>query len=117
MRHNGAGPLASLGFDLETRVAPGRCRTPTADALAIESRFHCDRIGQGGLRVHPGASDRSVLVGRLSSRNPAVQMPPLGTHLVDADAVSLVGAWIDQDLASRTPSAVQAGEAVNRHGK
>jgi hypothetical protein len=53
----------------------------------------------------------------MSSRDPAAQMPPLGTHLVDADALSLVGQWIDQDLASRAPSAVQAGEAVNSHGK
>jgi hypothetical protein len=114
--HNSAGPLASLGLDLETRVAPGRSGSPTAGALACESRFHCDRIGPGALRVQPGAAERSVVLGRLSSRNPSVQMPPLGTHVVDSDAVSLVGAWIDQDLASRTPSAVQAGEAVNRHG-
>jgi hypothetical protein len=115
--HNSAGPLASLRMDLETRVAPGRCSAPRGDALARESLYHCDRAGPGALRVQPGASQRSVLVGRLSSRNPAVQMPPLGTSVVDADAVSLVGAWIDQDLASRTPSAVQAGEAANRHGK
>jgi hypothetical protein len=114
--HNPAGPLASLGLDLETRVAPGRRGSPSAGALACESRFHCAELGDGAYRVRPGASQRSVLLGRLSSRDPSVQMPPLGTRVVDRDAVSLVGAWIDQDLASLTPSAVQAGEAVNRHG-
>ena len=115
--HNTAGPLASLGLDLETRVAPGRCSKPHAAGLACESRFRCDTFGPGSLRVHPGAAERSVLMGRMGSRNPASQMPPLGTRVVDAAAVSLVGAWIDHELASHEPSAVQAGEAGNRHGK
>ena len=46
------------------------------------------------LRVEPGHPERSALLQRLSSRYPALQMPPLGTVLVDDDAVALLKEWI-----------------------
>jgi hypothetical protein len=49
-------------------------------------------------RIVPGDPDRSVLVGRISSRQPFTQMPPLGTRLVDDDAVRLIRDWIAHDL-------------------
>jgi hypothetical protein len=46
------------------------------------------------LRVDPGHPDRSGLMQRVSSRYPALQMPPLGTELVDSDAVAVLHRWI-----------------------
>jgi hypothetical protein len=44
----------------------------------------------------------------MASRNPLVQMPPLGTRIVDEDAVRLIRRWIAEDLAvSMTPVAAR----------
>ncbi|HET7202633.1 MAG TPA: hypothetical protein VFI92_04640 [Steroidobacteraceae bacterium] len=48
--------------------------------------------------VVPGRSAASVLPLRMRSRDPRVQMPPLGTALADRQAVELIERWIDQDL-------------------
>jgi hypothetical protein len=54
------------------------------------------------LRVEPGHPDRSGLMQRVSSRYPALQMPPLGTVLIDDEAVSLLYRWIgERDDPSR----------------
>jgi len=45
--------------------------------------------------IAPGAPDRSVLVIRTGRRD-AVGMPPLASHLVDAEGVQLLRAWITQ---------------------
>ena len=49
--------------------------------------------------VVPGRSGASVLSLRMRSRDPRVQMPPLGTTLADRQAVELIDQWIDHDLA------------------
>jgi hypothetical protein len=48
--------------------------------------------------VVPGRSAASVLSLRMRSRDPRVQMPPLGTALADGQAVDLIDQWIDRDL-------------------
>jgi hypothetical protein len=47
----------------------------------------------------------------MASRNPLVQMPPLGTQLVDEEALRLIKQWIAEDL---TPSASAAGAGVRQ---
>jgi hypothetical protein len=42
------------------------------------------------LRVEPGHPERSGLLQRMASRYAALQMPPLGTELVDRDAVAAI---------------------------
>lgn len=105
--HNDRGPLASLGLqlDLASRGAP-HARTT---ALGVASRY---RPGgrASALRIAPGHAAESVLFERLSSRSAALQMPPLGTHAVDEDAVALVRAWIDSDLAPDGSVAFELGE-------
>ncbi|MET0529679.1 MAG: hypothetical protein ABW003_15340 [Microvirga sp.] len=46
------------------------------------------------LRIEPGRADRSGLMQRIASRYAALQMPPLGTELVDGEAVALIQRWI-----------------------
>ncbi len=72
--HNARGPLADLGFSFEHTTGVQQAadepalRTALARAAAIEKR--------------------------IASRDPLVQMPPLGTKLVDGRAVALVEEWI-----------------------
>lgn len=46
------------------------------------------------LLIAPGEPERSVLLARMQVRG-TNQMPPLGSHLVDANAVALISSWID----------------------
>jgi len=47
------------------------------------------------LRVAPGRPKDSLVLSRMISRQKEVQMPPLGTHTVDAKGVALIQAWIE----------------------
>ncbi len=67
--------------------------------IDVASRFRPHGGAQAPSRiVVPGRSDASVLALRMRSRDPRVQMPPLGTALPDEQAVALIERWIDQDL-------------------
>ncbi len=99
--HNPRGPLASLGlsFDYATRR-----RQPDAlwTAVGASSQFTVPGEAPGSSqRVRPGEPDHSALAVRLSSRDAVLQMPPLGTQLVDDEAVRLVRQWIADDLGTR----------------
>jgi hypothetical protein len=92
--HNTEGPLRNLGLYL-------RHVENSADELALASAV--DRPikkpapGQSKeavLRVEPGHPERSGLAQRMGSRYAALQMPPLGTELVDEQAMELVRQWI-----------------------
>jgi hypothetical protein len=37
-----------------------------------------------------------VLVDRMKSRDPAMQMPPLGTQVVDEEAITLLTRWVGE---------------------
>jgi mono/diheme cytochrome c family protein len=84
--HNSRGELAPLGLHLDNRlVQPGS----PLDSL------------------RPRAE---LLLARMGSREPLTQMPPLGTHLADAQALEFIRAWIREDLGpgERDPNRNQA---------
>jgi hypothetical protein len=71
--------------------------SPAAIVTAVGRPSHFQVPGVK-VRLSPGNPDASVLVARISSRNPVTQMPPLGTHIIDDDAVRLIRKWITDDL-------------------
>jgi hypothetical protein len=79
--HRAAGPLGALDLDL--------ARDAVGTTVGHPSQFHAP-----ALRITPGAPAASVLVERMRARDPITQMPPLGTQLVDDEAVRFVTAWI-----------------------
>jgi len=93
--HNAASPIASLGLSLTVR-ADG---TPEAFASAVEHSSHYRPTGTAiDERIVPGAPERSLLIARVSSRQPALQMPPMDSRLVDEEALDLLKRWIAHDL-------------------
>ena len=44
--------------------------------------------------IAPGLPDSSVLLARVKSRDSTVQMPPIGSHVVDTNGVQLLRSWI-----------------------
>jgi hypothetical protein len=92
--HNSRAKLANLGLFLRQEI-----KTPENDALATTVGRHVKKTAPGQspealLRIDPGHPERSAILERVSSRYPALQMPPLGTVLVDDDAVALLAKWI-----------------------
>jgi len=87
--HNTKGPANTSGLVLTWgEIDPtqmGVCKTPVAAGQ-----------GSGGLRfsIVPGRPDESILVHRMESTTPKVQMPELGRALVHREGVALIREWI-----------------------
>ncbi|MCB9898121.1 MAG: hypothetical protein H6825_08975 [Planctomycetes bacterium] len=99
--HRDDGPLAGLGLTLgaELRDRDGD-HPPRALVTTVgrPSRFRPPGAPSCEARIEPGAPELSTLVERMATRDPLRQMPPLGTHLVDVDALHLIETWIREDL-------------------
>jgi hypothetical protein len=96
--HNARGPLADLGMALDYPLASSTAAPALRTALGTASRFDLPNVAND-VRIAGGDPEHSVLSRRMSSRNPLLQMPPLGTHVADRDALALVSDWIRSDLA------------------
>lgn len=89
--HRGESALASLGMVLASSARPTDPRAAIATTVDQPSRLSPDRM-----RIASGAPERSVVVERMRSRVDAMQMPPLGTQIVDEEGSRLVAAWINE---------------------
>ncbi|MCU9850526.1 hypothetical protein OEZ60_21335 [Defluviimonas sp. WL0024] len=92
--HNSKGPLGRLGLDLRQSVSDPHAR-PLVTTLGQPLKSPPPGLTPGTVsRVEPGRPDLSALPQRMASRWPVLQMPPLGTTLVDVEAVDLINRWI-----------------------
>lgn len=92
--HNAQGPLAKIGLDLRQTVSDPHAG-PLAATLGQPLKSPPPGLAPGTLaRVEPGRPDLSAIPQRMATRWPVLQMPPLGTALVDAEAVDLINRWI-----------------------
>ena len=107
--HNSRGALAELGLDLAWSFEHGsRTLATTLDTPA--------RLQGNGLarqRLVAGAPGESLLFQRLATREPYLQMPALGTHLVDVQARELIAQWI-AELGRRERNSLAHGAAGTR---
>lgn len=105
--HVGAGEMASLAFALNYPVARPEAGEPPAllTSLGRPSKFRVAGDTSPGERVCPTDPERSVLLARMQSRHPLLQMPPLGTRIVDEEAVGLIRRWIFEEIGARAPVA------------
>jgi hypothetical protein len=93
--HNDRGALAAdLGLTLEVRLAGAGSGARAAIADAIDRVAHFQPGGVESKVLVAGQPESSLLYLRMATRDPLAQMPPLGTQLVDRDALARVGAWI-----------------------
>ncbi len=104
--HHRAGGQVPVALSLAQRVAaPAASRAEVLQSAAdAPSRFQLPRL-QGHSAalpvIAPGQPQGSVLVVRLQSRLPQIQMPPLGTQVPDSEGLALVERWIAHDLLPR----------------
>jgi hypothetical protein len=102
--HAASGELASLALSLNYPLAAPSAGGPPAIVTMVgrTSKFVPSTWDGPAERVRMGDPDRSVLVARLASRNPVAQMPPLGSRLVDEQAVALIRKWIADERGTQT---------------
>ena len=103
--HRTSGSLAALGlsFEHDLNATTAADEPALRTALGKAGSFALPGQQRPAVRLVPGAPEQSAVLARIGSRDPAVQMPPLGTHLIDDDAAALVAGWIRDDL--RKPAA------------
>jgi Planctomycete cytochrome C len=65
--------------------------------LEGESRYRTAGAADARLVV-PGDPQAGTLLARMRSRDPRIQMPPLGSAVADLEAIVLIEYWIEQDL-------------------
>lgn len=99
--HNTSGRGVPLALTLWQGAAdPQRSRQQVlASLLRGTTRYAGTADAPQSRLVVPGAPDHSLLHARMRTRNPRVQMPPLGTRAIDEDGLALVARWIAQDLS------------------
>jgi len=98
--HNDSGPMLLVDMILSQT---GRGST---DAVldSLVGRTSDFRAYGHDKRVVSGRPDESVLVMRMRSRNPIMQMPPLGTRIPDTEGIALVENWIHNEISNQQES-------------
>jgi hypothetical protein len=109
--HNEQGTLGNLGLFLR-QTSDAAALSAIASTLSQPIRKPPAGLTPDAImRIEPRDPDRSALLQRMASRSPALQMPPLGTELVDHAAVDLIRRWIaEREPVSPTPSPKPKGE-------
>ncbi len=104
--HSDAGELSSLAFGLNYRLSGPVDARPAVLLTAVGRPSHFKMPDADDIveRVCAGRPEKSVVLARMSSRNPLLQMPPLGSRVVDEEAVALVRRWIAEDVAPVSPA-------------
>ncbi|MGQ0700758.1 MAG: PQQ-dependent sugar dehydrogenase [Panacagrimonas sp.] len=86
--HRPGGPTP---VDIDLRAA-----TPIAGTGTIGVEPSGESFGvTGARRIAPGVKERSLIWTRMNTLDPAARMPPLASHVIDAEGVELIGDWID----------------------
>lgn len=98
---NGSPPPVELVL---AQSASGGAGKVLRSLLAAGTRYRT-RGTHASRSLEPGKPEESMLVARMRSRNPQTQMPPLGTHVADTQALELIERWIrSQPQTRKEPS-------------
>jgi mono/diheme cytochrome c family protein len=94
--HNDNGAPAPVDLTLAQRASSSAADAARVLRTLIDapSRFRGHGLGADAPLIAPGRPDASVLTARMRSRNPQTQMPPLGTAMLDTEALALLDRWI-----------------------
>jgi hypothetical protein len=96
--HNAKGSIASLGLHLDYAVSenPGALVCASALATSVNKRGHwvVPEAPDTSRIINPGHAESSAMIRRVRSRRPISQMPPIGTVIVDQQALDLLTSWV-----------------------
>jgi hypothetical protein len=93
--HNRESLLVPLGLFLKHSTGAAGDETAMMSSVGRATLWQIpDAPDESTRAIEPGVPELSAVWHRMRSRRPSSQMPPLGTALVDDEAVSLIEAWI-----------------------
>lgn len=100
--HNTSDSRVPVRLTLAQRAADASAARDEVlrSALEARSRYRPTEGGPSARVVEPGRPEHSLLTLRMHTRDPRVQMPPLGTSVPDALGIALVERWIANDLST-----------------
>lgn len=114
--HNSDSSIASLGLDLKHTWGSGNREPGTLAAIAttVGKRGHwvVPEAQEESRLINPGRPESSAIIRRVKSRRPLSQMPPLGTVIVDQQAVDLLTRWVEE-LGERTCNPATASASTS----
>ncbi|MDD8019409.1 MAG: hypothetical protein PHP42_13635 [Bacteroidota bacterium] len=97
--HNSTDPLSSVGMFLKYKLTNNSNQKKLSTVIGHTSKYKIPTIpGDQSFRILSGDPTRSVVTYRMGTRNPYIQMPPLGTKIIDTMALNLITNWIKEDL-------------------
>jgi mono/diheme cytochrome c family protein len=95
---NGSPPPVDLVLARSAAAEHESYESVIGSLVGAVSRYRAHGMRAGTPLIDAGRPETSVLVARMRSRDPRVQMPPLGTRLVDTEALDLIERWIRDQL-------------------
>jgi hypothetical protein len=102
--HNARDPLATVGMFLKrcVDISPEAAKRELETFIGRKSKYQIPEVeGDECYRILPGDPSKSAILYRIATRNPYRQMPPIGSKIIDREAVDLITKWIQEDLVSR----------------
>ncbi len=102
--HNSTDPLSTVGMYLKRSIdiSPEAMKLELETVIGHKSKYQIPELDvDQSYRILPGDPSRSSIAYRIATRNPYRQMPPLGSKIVDTEALELVTKWIQEDLIRR----------------
>jgi len=118
--HSDDSALKNLEFALRHSMTAGPTALERVIATAVGHRVKNPAPGQtedAVYRIEPGHPERSVVMQRMRSRYVALQMPPLGTVIVDEEATALVSRWIAESTGPATVPGLSGSSAHREEGQ
>jgi cytochrome c553 len=103
--HNRASSIASLGLDLRQNPPgtgnrePGTVAAPECSAVGKRGHWVVPEAQDASRIINPGHPESSAMIRRITSRRPISMMPPIGTVVVDREAVDLLTSWVRDNAA------------------
>jgi hypothetical protein len=112
--HNDVGSLKNLEFALRHVMSDPPSAPERAMATAWGRKIRKEAPGQTPdtqLRIEPQHPERSLLMQRMGSRYALLQMPPLGTVILDEEAITLVSRWIAESGKLEAPPSISGSSS------
>lgn len=91
---NGAPPPVDLVLAQKAGDSRSSYAKVLASLVGVLGRYRIRGLPASAPLLDPGHPETSVLVARMRSRDPRIQMPPLGTQFPDTDALAVIERWI-----------------------
>lgn len=97
--HNDSPHALANWTGMHLRLEPGELGSPAdtglfRTAVGVASGFAVPGAGKT-LRIAPGDAEHSAILYRAAQRAGPAQMPPLATHLIDAEGLQRLRSWVE----------------------